>query len=388
MSRLSCSLVLLMLTALIAVVACSDSREQVFNAETGRHDAADWLPLEHALATTSGSTAPGAPANTAPCKECHGADLLGGVSGVSCSGCHLGGPTHVHPEAWGTVSRDHMPHVQANGTASCANLYCHGTSLNGAANSGPSCSSCHLGGPAAIHPPAWAASLSEHASYASTAGTAGCSNAACHGVNLDGAASSGPSCSSCHMGGPTRVHPESWTNRYTSHGPFVATGDAAACSNLACHGPQLAGVQNSGPSCGVCHDWPLAPGVPVVLKCGFCHGFPPNGAASPNRAGAHAKHLSLGGVTCSSCHSGAGGATDNPLHPNLTPDVILDTAYNSKSGSASFDAANKTCSNISCHGGPRTQSQTQVIQTGPTSTVLGSAPQSTRVQTRNCCSPS
>jgi predicted CxxxxCH...CXXCH cytochrome family protein len=358
--------------ALILLSAgCSEPRDEVSNA----HENAHWLPDQHALAAVS--TAPGASANVESCKECHGADLDGGISNVSCSTCHMGGPTHSHPETWDPVSRDHMPYAQANGTTSCANQYCHGTSLNGVANSGPSCSSCHLGGTSLIHPVDWTQVSINHAPYASLLGTTSCANAACHGSELNGVDGSGPSCSSCHMGGPTRAHPESWTNQYTSHGPFVAASDATACSNQACHGTDLAGVQNSGPACSVCHAWPLAPGAAVEITCGFCHGVPPTDAVSPNRAGVHAAHGALSGVTCSSCHSGAGGSTDNALHMNLTPDVIFDTSYNSKSGTASFDAATATCANISCHGGPRTQTLEQATAGVP----AGSAPLSTAVLT-------
>ena len=39
---------------------------------------------------------------------------------------------------------------------------------------------------------------------------------------------------------------------------------------------------------------------------------------------------------------------------NDVADVVVNTAYNAKSGGASYNAATATCSNISCHGGKTT----------------------------------
>lgn len=367
----------MMLACIVAAAAgCSDSRNSGFNVSTGRHDSADWLPDGHARAATNG-TQSASPSITADCAECHGDDLQGGLAGVSCTSCHLGGPARVHPEAWGAPAPGHAAYARDNGTQACANVYCHGAALEGRASSGPACTSCHLGGAASIHPLTWTTASLDHAAYAAAIGPAGCANASCHGADLNGVDAGGPACSSCHLGGAASAHPADWTNRYTSHGPFTSTNGTAGCSNQACHGPLLTGVQNSGPSCGVCHDWPLAAGAPVTLSCGFCHGVPPNGTVAPNRPGVHAKHLALPGVSCSSCHAGAGGATVNPLHPNLTTEVVIDPVYYSKSGPAAFDAVNKTCSNVSCHGGPRTQTRAQASEGAP----AGTAPQSTPAQT-------
>jgi predicted CxxxxCH...CXXCH cytochrome family protein len=53
--------------------------------------------------------------------------------------------------------------------------------------------------------------------------------------------------------------------------------------------------------------------------------------------------------------------TDNPFHQNGSTDIFFNAIYNSKSGVASFDPIAKTCFNISCHGGPRTQTQAQAV---------------------------
>jgi hypothetical protein len=94
----------------------------------------DWLPGEHMTA---------AKADITVCTECHGEDLAGGISRISCTSCHLGSPTSVHPTDWVPLFRTHGPYVAANGTAACANQYCHGTTLAGVPGSGPSCTTCH-----------------------------------------------------------------------------------------------------------------------------------------------------------------------------------------------------------------------------------------------------
>ncbi len=272
---------------------CSSSQDpqSIFNPDTGKHPS-DWLPAGHMTA---------AQANIADCSQCHGADLAEGVSHVSCTSCHLGSPTSVHPTDWVPVYAKHGPYVDANGTTACSNQYCHGPQLTGVAMSGPSCTSCHMGGPTSFHPAAWQGdTCSNHGPYAYTYGTTGCSNINCHGVNLEGVSQSGPSCTKCHSP------------------------------------------------------------IPSSSQCNYCHGIPPNGTAYPNIAGSHAVHLQLGGVTCETCH-------DRPCdqHGDGTVEVVFDPVYNAETGTATFiNASGAVCSNVSCHGGPRTQR----IRTTSTST--------------------
>ncbi len=231
---------------------CSSPNSQSFiDPDTGKH-AANWLPSSHAMAASSGTTSLGtAVPNTAACTQCHGADLDGGISGVSCTGCHLGGPTSVHPATWVPVPLTHGPSVSSGSTpvAKCSNQYCHGTSLGGVAGSGPSCSTCHA--------------------------------------------------------------------------------------------------------------WPFTPGSVV---CGSCHGIPPSGSVYPDTPGRHALHTAWTGTataSCSACHNGSDGASGTVTHSNGVVEVSILSTYNSKSGSASYDSSSMSCSQVSCHGGPRTQTATQ-----------------------------
>jgi hypothetical protein len=130
---------LLLLIGFVISVGCSTPNDKApVQADTEKH-AAGWLPVPH---MTEAQT------NIAGCMECHGEDLLGGISKVSCVSCHLGGPTSVHPADWAdaAILTKHGPYVVANDTTSCRNIYCHGNSLQGVANSGPTCNGttpCH-----------------------------------------------------------------------------------------------------------------------------------------------------------------------------------------------------------------------------------------------------
>lgn len=124
-----------------------------------------------------------------------------------------------------------------------------------------------------------------------------------------------------------------------------------------CHGANLLGSAEGGvgPACTICHVTTpvnLATGNPV-LGCGSCHGNPPSGTAFPNIGGAHGKINALPGVTgvCDTCHLGAGMGTRDRHFFNGAVDVVFLSAYNAKSGAASYNASDRTCSRTSCHGG-------------------------------------
>jgi hypothetical protein len=128
------SFLLLIGLAMLAGCGSTPNDKASFSADTGKH-AAGWLPAGHSATAKADSTS---------CQECHGADLSGGISGISCTGCHMGGPTSMHPVDWGTsILTKHGKYVVDNGSSSCSNANCHGANLQGVANSGPSCSSCH-----------------------------------------------------------------------------------------------------------------------------------------------------------------------------------------------------------------------------------------------------
>lgn len=297
---------------------------------------------------------------------CHGGNLQGVPgSGPSCTSCHLGDASHVHPLSWKTVPLDHGPYANTNGRATCANTACHGASLTGVAQSGPSCSLCHMGGATSVHPTGWNPVSQGHAPYITINGTTACATQYCHGTGLAGVTQSGPSCSSCHLGGNARVHPANWSPIYSTHGPYANATGTASCSNAACHGTTLAGVSGSGPACTFCHSWPYSA---ATVTCGACHRIPPSGNAYPDLAGKHAKHATSDVHSCDICHNGASGYVGD--HSNGTIDMAFQAAYTPKSGGTpSYNAMTDACSNVSCHGASRTQTFTQATSTVPDSTI-------------------
>jgi len=353
------------------------------------------------------------------CRNCHGQDFSGGIVNVSCFTCHGVNAPHS-PYPWRGGARTHVT-TNVNNAAVCAachtngansnlkpspfdsgaapgcfnNTLCH-SQVNHAANfsdgavHGPqakadltTCQQCHASpsgsgagsnprfnvnkgtlvngcenchDPYTAHPVYWAG----HTTSGNRANACGL----CHGAGLAGGV--GPSCLiTCHMESADSVHPAAWSGSaiYLEHGSYVGANGTSKCSNQYCHGTSLTGVSGSGPACSTCHTWPYSGGSST---CTFCHGYPPSGTQSPDVAGKHAKHMALANVDCSSCHNGAGYGTAN--HYNGTAEVSFATAFNSKSGTASFNATAKTCSNISCHGGPRTQTSNQANSSPPTST--------------------
>jgi predicted CxxxxCH...CXXCH cytochrome family protein len=185
----------------------------------------------------------------------------------------------------------------ATGTALCANQYCHGASLTGVANSGPSCDK--------------------------NTGTGGCHSipydpltvicGACHRVPPDGAAfpnlagkhakhatSNKTSCDICHNGASSYVGDHSngvidfsFLAAYTPATGLTPTFNPSAktCSNISCHGGQTT------PS------W-YAGAIDVNTQCGLCHVAGPF-AGSPQYnsyySGHHSSHLGLGAI-CTDCH--------------------------------------------------------------------------------------
>lgn len=221
------------------------NQQATFNSDNPQHPAG-WVTTGHMQA---------AQADMTTCVSCHGSDYSGGISKVSCTQCHLGGVDSVHPVVWSQMTvTAHGSYVTANGNAACSNAACHGTDLSGVANSGPSCTSCHIGGVGSVHPPAWGSlTYYYHALYVNANGTASCATVNCHGTSLTGVADSGPSCTKCHLGGVDSIHPAAWDSDITLHKNYVANLGTGSCATNVCHGTGLQGVYLSGPSCARCH---------------------------------------------------------------------------------------------------------------------------------------
>lgn len=234
--------------------------------------------------------------NPGQCEECHGKNLKGGITRVDCF--NQGALTQCHSNGHGPRSVIHaVPFTDPllHGPLAKADLLicqdCHGTP----------------GGPGSTP------------RFTSTIGT------------LETGCEKTPGCHNAYM-----AHPTPWS----SHGSAGNLANACAL----CHGASFEG--GSGPACSTCHTSLTAGSIPVAGGCISCHGKPP---ATNN----HIKHIGITGVTgtCGVCHNGAGSGTT--LHNNGTTNVAFFAAYNAKTGTALIEA-DKTCSNISCHGGVTT----------------------------------
>jgi predicted CxxxxCH...CXXCH cytochrome family protein len=272
------------LIGLMMLAACGSSKpnkktENAYNSEKGSHSA-DWLPQKHRSAAEADQNA---------CKECHGEELNGGISGVSCTQCHLGGAASVHPLDWQDNSAaprgllKHRWYSLQNGTASCANVSCHGADLKGVAPNGVGCSDCHQfiiprnDSCWVCHgfPPA-TAKHSQHVSL----------------QDVD--------CSVCHFSNHADVsgtsHPGAgpllkFLTNYTAKTGTTASFDPATntCSKVSCHGGQKT------PS------WQSTAVFDVETRCTSCHVLG-TAAGSPEYnsyySGQHSQHV----MTCTVCH--------------------------------------------------------------------------------------
>jgi predicted CxxxxCH...CXXCH cytochrome family protein len=240
------------------------------------------------------------------CRECHGTDLLGGITKIDCFNqaglgqCHADGHgprTIIHPIPFkGTTDLN-----KAHGAMAKKDLTicqdCHGEA--GGAGSNPRFNVVYASLPA------------------------GCETSGCHNAKM--------------------AHPKPWQTHSTSG------NQSNACA--LCHGANFEGsVANNAPSCASCHSGLAAGVIPVAGQCVSCHGNPPNGTDNPNSAGSHAAHLAMPSMSgnCTACHTGGGSGTAGHATHTATPTMAFAPAFGS---TASFDKGTATCSNISCHGG-------------------------------------
>ena len=96
----------------------------------------------HALTATKSSLT--------SCLSCHGSDLQGGISAVSCTQCHLGSATSVHPrisaatnDYWAEFAPVlHGDYIKSRNNSAASCVVCHGANLQGSGTA-TSCTSCH-----------------------------------------------------------------------------------------------------------------------------------------------------------------------------------------------------------------------------------------------------
>jgi predicted CxxxxCH...CXXCH cytochrome family protein len=259
------------------------------------------------------------------CSNCHDLD-------TKCSTCHFGPSGSKVPEESGWTHGT-LPHDSLETYGAVCNQ-CH--SLDRSYGNGPAtCHDCHE---------AHAVPFINHGATAKQ-NLVYCQS--CHAQHADGGPGSNPrfnvpqgslaaGCESSGCHNQQTAHPVPWKGADAT-GHQTAGNMENAC--VLCHGAAFEG--SAGLACSTCHT----SGLPTVVKnCTSCHDKPP-------LSGRHTEHNALPEVAtvCSICHSGAGSQTAS--HQNGTVEVSIAAGFNAKSGAASFSAAGKTCSNVSCHGG-------------------------------------
>ena len=149
------TLSLILLVAFAAISGCGNN-----HSSSGPSSPPDWVVLpsggQHAKSATRDYIAE---SESIPCMECHGADLSGGTSQVSCfgnpAGCHHGpvsGWISTSPAAQNHgVSAKQAP--GSSGFVSCQ--ICHGRFFTGGAQVACLNAACHGGGGASPHPANW-----------------------------------------------------------------------------------------------------------------------------------------------------------------------------------------------------------------------------------------
>ena len=316
----------LILLAAFAAAGCSTANTTddvvVNHVDASGNSVPGWVTPtggSHAKSATMNYIANG---GTSSCTECHGSDLAGGISKVSCfgnpAGCH-----HDPVAPWFATSPATQNHgVSAkkapgnSGFASCQ--ICHGKNFSGG-GSQVSCFTCHA--VSAPHSPKpWRGSPYTHAT-ADTAnapvcyqchaytGTANPNNP--HVPSSPAPAGTAPGCYNGTMCHNQAGHPAGWAATAPAAQPH---GDTAKKDGT---------VAGQGfPSCQTCHGADFAGGTSNV-PCFTCHGVNAPHAPGPWRSSAgsvytHTSTIEAGNApVCAQCHYP--GSPNNPANHPANP---------------------------------------------------------------------
>lgn len=224
------------------------------------------------------------------CMDCHGDNLDGGITRVSCStatrngqGCHANGPG-LHSLEWLDKSSPDFHALAYSPAAGSCNL-CHDPaqpSLPPVYN----CLDCHFSEDGSQRIPdgslySHGDTTSDHQAFTGT-DTDVCVN--CHTVNINFANQA--SCHNCH---------EFHEKPYLDHNLAIPTSGDFTSNCSFCHAITGTSPQAGAPVCVSCHTV----GSPYTqTNCTSCHGDPPD-------TGKHDKHDNEG-ADCDECHLNAG----------------------------------------------------------------------------------
>lgn len=249
----------------------------------------------------------------ADCSICHGTDLKGGSSGVSCvsSSCH-----HIvedEDKEWSDA--DVHSAMAYEGLEKCT--ACHGTDLKGLLDV-KGCDDCHHTKWEETHSKKWA-EVTEHGSIAQASKD---SCKLCHGADLTGG-DAGVTCnnSACH--GDVYPHSAAWSDG-KEHG-IVAKSDLSKCTT--CHGDV------TSQDCAECHHQNKSGWVSTEHRreakgdlgsCKTCHGADLKGGESKR--------------SCYTCHDNGGVYAEH------------DDDWGEAGNHGQFYLADKSQCTTACHG--------------------------------------
>jgi hypothetical protein len=263
--------VLILLAAFAAAAGCSTANTTggdvvVNHVNASGNSVPGWVTPtggSHANSATLDYIANG---GSSSCTECHGSDLAGGISRVSCfgntAGCH-----HDPIPNWITAAVHGATAKQAPGSSGFASCQiCHGRDFSGG-GAKVSCFTCHEVAPHPASP--WLGPTYTHADTNTSNATvcAQChfpesSNNPANHPPTPAAAGTPPGCFNNTLCHGTSQHPAGWAQS-SQHGPAAkaqpsAFGGFAYCQT--CHGdPNATPPANfeggtSGVSCYLCHE--------------------------------------------------------------------------------------------------------------------------------------
>ncbi len=288
--------------------------------------------------------------NLAGCNPCHPdtVSASGAIVPRSAGGKHIDGTIQAasgHDADWMNTSSPKFHAYSANqGLASCQ--WCHGADLSGG-STGVSCASCHDG----VNRPAWNSCVMCHGDKATGVAAppratwgnnvqSGTTNVriGAHATHVKGTANSAPiDCAVCHPKPadaltPGHVDAATATVTFTGVATQGVTGTSwnrttATCASTYCHGAN--GGSNPTPI------WTKV--GQGQATCGSCHGDPPNDGGLDR----HVFHVNVLSIGCGACH-----ATTSTQHVNGRRDVVLYTGTVINTGWTS----QSSCDTLACHG--------------------------------------
>ena len=278
--------------------------------------------------------------DTQSCAECHGSDFTGGTSETSCYTCHA---TFPHKSDWMNMSSSgsHGNFVKSRNWSATSCQSCHGSDLTGG-TSNVSCYTCHTNYP---HMDDWAEGegSNSHGTWVANNNWDIESCQDCHGTDYLGGTSQ-VSCYTCHA---TYPHNDNWTTASSaqSHNKYLKTVYWSMESCKDCHGDDYHGGTSQS-SCYTCHTGEQGPET-----CNTCHGsevnFAPPKALDDSTdpstigVGAHQLHLEIF-TACRLCHPRIDNFDDAAhLDGSLPAEVNENLQWNRETS---------TCGNAYCHG--------------------------------------